>query len=84
MFMRNFEKKIDKLIKSNGTPLCKFEPPVQKSCIHPWARLVTVDVNWRFMSHIVDRKTENYEKLLVCKVPPESKKNEQFLFVFSI
>ena len=42
------------------------------------------------MSHIVDRKIENYKKLLFfCKIPPESKKKEQFkngafLFSFSI
>ena len=41
------------------------------------------------MSHVVDRKTENYMKLFFCKVPSESKKRGSlksgaFLFAFSI
>ena len=31
------------------------------------AHLVPVDVNGRFMSHIIDRKTENHKKLFFVK-----------------
>ena len=31
------------------------------------ARLIPLDVIWRFMSHIVDRKNENYKKLFIVK-----------------
>ena len=34
-------------------------------CMIIAARLVPVDVIWRFMSHNVDRKTENYKKLFL-------------------
>ena len=34
-------------------------------CMIIAARLIPVDVIWRFMSHIVDRKTENYKKLFI-------------------
>ena len=45
--------------------------------------------NLSFLSHIVDRKTENYKKIICCKIPSEYKKKDQFrngafLFAFSI
>ena len=37
-------------------------------CMNNVARLLPVDVTWRFMSHIVDWKTENYKKLFFVKL----------------
>ena len=40
IFMGNFQKNLDKILNNqvqlpNRTPLCKFEPPIQKSWIRP-------------------------------------------------
>ena len=58
------------------------------------ARLIPVDVILRFMSHIVDRKTENYRKLFIIKIHQNLKRkwkkkkgqfrNGAFLFACSI
>ena len=36
-------------------------------CMIIAARLIPVNVIWRFMSHIVNRKTENHKKLFIVK-----------------